>query len=301
MNKLRKIFCLTLALILLLTSVSCITVFAASTEKYSVTYDGNTKIISDIQISTRHNILGTKKLSSADYGLLKEIGYTEDEISRLSDSEIYEYLNAKKIYVICEEKAVIEPSSVTYSSVSGPGIVETNKLKIVFTIAETNSINGRKTFALKTTVHWKTSPTWRLDDIIAMGWSNNALSCGSAYSQHSMTYDRTLWMDNKIVSSVSMSAPSDKHWEINNFPNYAVTYDLPRDTIVPQYLYSNFYLTASTKVTATSDFVACSGYGHQVIAAGTPSVSVSASNVTASLKFSKQMDDYYTGIIRVFL
>lgn len=303
MKKVNKLLCFIFVFVLTLCSINSFSAFAASSRGYTVTYDGNTKIISNIQQNTFQASPTAKSVSSEDVNaLLKEIGYDEEQISHLSESEINDYLSAKKIYAVSGEKTFYEEVPVTRSSVGSPVTVNNSKMKIVFTVTENSSrINGKKAFKLKTTVDWKKVPTWRLKDMIAIAWTDGALTCGSSRSHHSMTYDRALWSNGSLIESKNdMAAPSSSHYETNTFPNYGVLYDLPGDSLVPQYLYSDFYMSADTMVTATKDFAACSSYGHQTVG-GTPSADVSKSGLSVSITFGIATDDYYTGSIRVYL
>lgn len=294
---------LTFLLVIALLCSSIVSVSAAQASQLKIEYDGNTKIISNIQgaVPARSRSIQNANLSTAVWNLLKEIGYTDEEIATLPEDLIAEYANAEKIYAVVEEKsfddlAGIKPMSI----IDKPLLCETSKVKVVFTVSDSGYINGRRAFTLNTVVNWKAAPVMTMKDIIAMAWSGNALSAGSAQSSSSMTYTRQLWSNGKCIETLNLSAPAKDMKEVNNFPNYAVEYDIPTDTVFPQYIYLNLCLRATTKVTATGDFIACSGYGHQVVKLSSPSVSLSLNGSAIGLEFGLGMDEFLPGTIRVY-
>lgn len=302
-NIIKRLLCISLVFIMLC-STNTTSVFASDIPDIQISYDGEVKIISNIPNEYLKSEQSKRSSSKVIIDFLKEIGYDQEQIDEMPESTINEYINAKKIYSICKEKTFYEKTANQRSTIDPPLEIERSNAKVVFTVTENSSlINGRKAFKLKTTVDWENiNPTWRLKDIIAMAWTSNALSCGTARSSHTMIYDRSTWAEGVLIGSESnIVAPSSSHWEINNFPDYAVMYDLPSNDLIPQRIYSDFHLRAETMVTATGDFVACSGYGHQIIA-GSPSVSISSSgDFGLGLDFNYVMDEFYVGSIRVYL
>lgn len=295
---------LTFLLVTALLCSSIVSVSAAQAAQLKIEYDGNTKIISNIQgaVPARSRSVQNANLSTAVWNLLKEIGYTDEEIATLPEDLIAEYANAEKIYAVVEEKsfddlADIKPMSIIDESLP----YETPKVKMLFTVSDSGYINGRRAFTLNTDVKWKAAPAMTMKDIIAMAWSGNALSAGSAQSSRSMTYTRKLWSNGQCIQSSNLSAPAKDMKEVNNFPNYAIEYDIPTPSAIPTYTYENLCLRATTKVTATGDFIACSGYGHQVVKLGSPSVSISSSgDASIGLNFGLGMDEFLPGTIRVY-
>lgn len=161
-------------------------------------------------------------------------------------------------------------------------------------------IDGDRTFQLITTVDWSGSnPSIRLKDIISMAWAGgNSIGAGSIQSSYSMFYTKDTYANGLLISSVRTQAPAKKVTEKNAFPGFAVQYDIPGNTLIPYCFYNYISLTASTRITADSKFTACGLYGHQTIA-GTPSVNVTVSDLTPSIKFNRILEEYFPGTITV--
>lgn len=277
---------------------------AAGGSELKIEYDGNTKIISNIQgvVSARSRSAQNASQSAAVWDLLREIGYTDEEIATLPEDLIAEYAAAEKIYAVVDEKTVDDSSGgiQPMSTIDPPRTYDSNKIRVVFTVTDAGYLNGRRAFTLNTVGSWKSTPAMTLKDIIAMAWTGNALSAGSAQSSCSMSYTRNLWSNGQCIQSSNLTAPAKDMEEVNNFPNYAMKYDIPSPSIIPQYTYTNIVLRATTKVTATGDFVACAGYGHQLITCS-PNVSITnAGDWSIGLDFSWQYDEFYPGTIRVY-
>lgn len=268
-----------------------------------VEYDGNTKIISNIQsaIPTRSRSVQNVSRSATVWDLLREIGYTDEEIATLPEDLMAEYATAEKIYTVVGEKTIEDlPSIQPMSTIDPPRTYESTKIKVVFTVTDAGYLNGRRAFTLNTVGSWKSTPAMTMKDIIAMAWTDSALTAGSVQSSSSMTYTRNLWSNGQLLQSSNLTAPPETMEEVPNFPNYAMEYDIPSPSIIPQYTYTNIVLRATTKVTATGDFAACAGYGHQIVV-GSPSVSISKSgDMSVAIDFSAHMDEFYAGTIRVY-
>lgn len=277
---------------------------AAGGSELKIEYDGNTKIISNIQgaVPARSQSVQKACQSAAVWDLLREIGYTDEEITTLPDDLIAEYAAAEKIYAVVGEKEFRDSSGVQPMSVIDlPEPYDSNKIRVVFTVTDVGYLNGRRAFTLNTVGSWKSTPAMTLKDVIAMAWTGNALTAGSAQSSYSMTYTRNLWSNGQCIQSSNLTAPAKDMEEISDFPNYAINYDIPSPSIIPQYTYTNIVLRATTKVTATGDFAACAGYGHQIVA-GSPNVSITNSgDWSIGLSFSKKYDEFYVGMARVYV
>jgi len=303
----KSFFSFTLSIIIVVgTIIFCVPSASASyNTPYSVDFDNDTKIISNIDTAKvtakSYSLRGyTKSINGDAYALLNEVGFSDEDIENLPDERINDYLNAQKIYSVVKE-IMVEETSGTRTSID-PGIIKTvDNVKLVFTVIQSYpSINGKATFKIEASAKWNNAPTWRFKDILAMAWTSNAIGCGSSQSNATFTYSRNWWWDGVLKETLKINADSSQMEEINNFPYYAVKYDLPANTLLPNYKYSGFDMYASTKVTATDDFVACSSYGHQVVA-GNSSVSFSSEGGEVGIDFDLITDEYYAGVIRVYI
>ncbi len=292
----KKIISLLLILVVMNCSVNCFKVGAESNFP-TITYDGDVKIISNIPTEYFQSEQKKRTRSTAIDNFLKEIGYTESQIMKLSEEDIAEYISAEKIYSVTKKNTNNGSRAIAIDPLIAK---ERDKFEGVFSVLQyAQKINGKTAFRLKTTIDWTERPFWRLKDIIAMAWTPQALSAGSIRSDYRMTYDEAIYADgnllefNNDVNAISLCEEADY------FPCYAVEYDIPTD-ILTSIMYSDFHLEAETVVTAEEDFIACSGYGHQTIA-GNPSVSVDTDNTAGiGLDFNYVMDDLYFGTIRVW-
>ena len=291
----KKLITIVLSIAIIFCSINFYTVQAENIE-VTVSYDGNVKILSNIPTEYLKSEQNKRDSSTVIENFLKEIGYSETQIEKLSDKAINEYINAKKIYSISindsrkKSRAIIDEGTLE---------IDTTKVEGVFSVIERpNKLNGKTAFVLKTVIDWKSTPVCRLTDIIAMAWSGgNSMSAGSTNSRCTMTYDRARYQNGDLLERVNDMDATSSCNEVNYFPGYAAEYNIPTDIF---FNYTDFHLEAETMITAEDDFIACSGYGHQIIA-GTPSVSVSSDETgSIGIEFNKKMDDFYFGIIRVF-
>ncbi len=295
MKTFKKIISLVLT-IAIISNFSSLFSVGAVQKSPTITYDGNVKILSNIPSQYLNSEKRKRSKSTAIEDFFLEIGYTEEQVASLSDEDINDYINAETIYAISKE---VVYSEGTYTTIDDPINVTENKFNAVFSVIElSNKINGKIAFRIKTVVDWNSCPVWRLKDIIAMAWTSNALTAGTARSSFSMTYDKAVYANNQQTAFYNDMDATAACEEVNYFPGYAVEYDIPGDTPTAYY-YSDFHLVATTTVTASDDFSVCSGYGHQIIA-GNPSVSVNTDSAGVGLSFNYVMDDFYFGIIRVY-
>ncbi len=270
----------------------------------SIEYEGNVKIISNIDnylSSTSMKTRSTKNTKIDD--ILSQIGYPEDR-DLLNEEFIESVANAKKIYSLSQTFSVDAQDSVISNPVS---VSRKNCTVTLNVIDEGKLLNGRKTFLITSTVKWDGShPTWRMKDILAFAWTDQALGTGSEQLNYYMQYDKSYYNTQgiweKTVSNVRAS--SNKMVEIMKSNGAGIKYDLPEDKTIlpsPKYTHSNIFLFASTRVTAIGDFVVHANYGHQILA-GNPSFSINTEKVAdVSISFNYVMDEFYPGSIRVYL
>lgn len=273
----------------------------------SITVEDDTTIITNIENYLHNNNLLYSALNKENktQSLLKTIGYSDNQIMGLSNDDLHSFENAKKIYTTSQDfyyNDDPEPEIQTFSSIDPPIYHYHNKVTVKFTVIDEGTLlNNKRTFKLLTDVDWKlANPTCRFKDIIATAWTSNALHAGSIQSEYSMGWEKQHYVSGNLVNETYETASSNLMEEYDDFPKFAVSYNLPGNTLIPQYIYRYMWLRSSTRVTATGDFVACTNYGHKKIA-GTASVKLSESGLSIGISFNYVMDEFYPGTIRVYL
>lgn len=231
------------------------------------------------------------------------MGYANN-INCLDEDFIDSVANAEKIYSISKTFSVDNNDSITYSPVS----ISRKNCTVTFNVIDEGTLlNGRNTFKLVSTVQWDDAhPTWRMKDLLVFAWTDQVLGAGSSETSYYMQYDKYIYNSQGIWENTIYNerASSSKMSEVFKFNGACIKYDLPENKVIlpsPKYTYSNIFLYASTRVTATSDFIAYSNYGHQIIA-GTPSFSINADGtMKATITFNYVLDEFFPGSIRVYV
>lgn len=306
-KKLQTIWLFIVIVSLLLLFLSIPTAFAFQNTELSISTEDDTTIISNIENYMHGNnfLYSTVYKEKQTQSLLKTIGYSDNQIMGLSNDDLKSFENAKKIYTTSQEFYYDdnpETEFQTFSSVDPPIYVNHKKVTVKFTVIDEGSLlNNRRTFKLITDVDWNlANPVCRFTDIIATAWTGNALHAGSIQSEYSMGWEKQHYVSGNLVNETYETASSNLMEEYDDFPKFAVSYNLPGNTLIPQYIYRYMWLRSSTRVTATGDFVACTNYGHKKIA-GTASVKLSESGLSIGISFNYVMDEFYPGTIRVYL
>ena len=270
-----------------------------------VEYDGNVKILSNIEnYLSNNNSIQTRSSSNGNlYNVFSQLGYAND-INNLDEDFIDSVKNAKKIYILSQTFIFDDEDIITYNPVS---ISRKNCTVTLNVIDEGKLLNGRNTFKLISTVKWDDShPTWRMKDLLVFAWTDNVLGVGSEHTHFYMQYDKSVYNSQGIWEKTIRNerASSSKISEIYKFNGAGIKYDLPENKtflVFPKYTYENIFLYASTRVTATNDFIAYANYGHQILA-GTPTFSINANgSMEAAISFNYVLDEFYPGSIRVYV